>query len=114
MSALLPSGFAALEPFVESWAIAGAANRMKRRLESAEKDRVAFFNAARDLVEPALAHLDQKPLDQFNDEEKRLMNLMLSFCHVLLAVEILGSDEPRHAEFARLMTITRATSDWNP
>jgi hypothetical protein len=113
MSTLLPSKFAALEPFVNSWAIAGAANRMKRRLESAEEDRVAFFNAAKDLVKPALDYLDQKPLGQFDDQEKRLMNLMLSFCHVLLAVEILGSEEPRHAEFARHMTITRATTDWN-
>lgn len=113
MSSLLPTEFAALEPFVGTWAIAGAANRMKRRLESTEKDRVSFFNAAKDLVKPALAYLDQKPLDQFDDQEKRLMNLMLSFCHVLLAVETLGSDEPRHAAFARLMTITRATSDWN-
>lgn len=113
MSSLLPTEFAALEPFVENWAISGAANRMKRRLNSTEQERVSFFNAAKELVKPALAYLDQKPLDQFNDQEKRLMNLMLSFCHVLMAVEILGSDEPRHAAFARLMTITRATSDFN-
>jgi len=112
-NSLLPSEFETLEPFVESWAIAGAANRKQRRLASSEADRVSFFNAAKDMVAPALAYLDQKPLDQFDDKEKRLMDLVLSMCHISLAVEIQGDDEPRHAEFAKHMTITRAVSDFN-
>ena len=107
----LPAGFEALQPFVESWAISGAANRMARRLSSSEEDRVAFFNAAKDLLAPALAHLDVKPLGQFDDAEKRLMDLMLSFAHVAMAVEIQGDDEPKHARDAQHMKITIAPSD---
>ena len=109
----LPKGFETLEPFVAGWAIKGADARATRRLESTPAERVAFFEAAKPLLEPALAHLDRKPLDQFDASEKRLMDLVLSFAHVALAVETQGDDEPKHAKDARFLTITRAPSDVN-
>ena len=110
----LPPGFESLEPFVETWAITGAANRLARRLSSVEKDRVAFFNATKDLLAPALAHLDAKPLGQLDATEKRLMNMMLCFAHIALAVETQGADEPRHARDAHHMKIITAPSDVDP
>jgi hypothetical protein len=107
----LPAGFEALEPFAEGWAITGAANRLARRLSSTEEDRVAFFNAAKDLLAPALARLDAKPLNQLDAQEKRLMDLMLCFAHIALSVEIQGDDEPKHARGAHYMKITTAPSD---
>jgi hypothetical protein len=108
---LLPAGFKTLEPFVESWAIEGAANRAQRRLVSSESERIAFFNAAKDLAPAALEYLDRKPLDQLDEKEQRLMNLLLSLCHVAMAVEILGDDEARHAQGRQHMRITRASAD---
>lgn len=108
---ILPAGFEALEPFVESWAIEGTANRARMRLDSSHENRTAFFAAAKDLVGAALERLDQKPLLQFDDSEKRLMNLMLSLVHVSLAVEIQSDDEAQHAASARHITITRAAAD---
>ena len=110
----LPAGFEALEPFVATWAIAGAANRAERRLSSSEAERVAFFEAAKDLLAPALARLDEKPLAQFDEKEKRLMNLMLAFAHVDFAVEMQGDQESKHARGARRMRITRAPADLDP
>lgn len=110
-NSLLPPGFEPLEPFVESWAVAGAANRAQRRLESSESERVAFFNAAKELAPTALAHLDRKPLNEFDEQEQRLMNLLLSLCHVAQAVEIQGDDEPRHALGRQYMKITVASAD---
>lgn len=110
MTSQLPPGFEALEPFAD-WAVAGANNRLQRRLTSREADRVAFFDAAKDLLPPALTYLDQKPLEQFDAAETRLMNLFLTFAHISLAVETQGDDEPKHAEGARHMTITRAPAD---
>ncbi len=107
----LPAGFEALELFVEGWSIEGAANRARRRLDSTEADRDAFFQAARDLAAPALELLDARPLDQFDDREKRLMNLMLSLAHVSLAVEVQRDHEASHAVWARRVGITRAPSD---
>ncbi len=108
---LLPAGFEALEPFVETWSIDSAANRAQARLDSTEADREAFFIAARDLAAAALELLDGKPLEQFDDRETRLMNLMLSLAHVSLAVEVQRDHEAAHAQWARRVRITRAPSD---
>ncbi len=110
----LPEGFEALEPFVDAWAIAGAGNRMQRRLDSEASEREAFFAAGKDLVPAALERLDQKPVGEFDEREDRLMKLVLSLAHVAQAVEIQGDDEPGHARYARHITITRASADDNP
>ena len=109
----LPKGFEALEPFVAKWAIKGMAARAQARLDSTEAERGAFFEAAKDLAAPALARLDQKPLAKLDASEKRLMDLMLSFAHVSIAVEMQGDNEPKHAKAAPRMRITRATADLN-
>jgi hypothetical protein len=107
----LPDGFESLEPFVSVWALEGANNRARARLTSQNAERVAFFEAVKPLLARALGFLDQKPLRQFNDQEKRLMLLLLSFAHVTLAVEIQRDHEPKHALDAQFMTITRAPAD---
>ena len=111
---LLPTGFETLEPYVEGWAIEGSQNRLQRRLDSEELEREAFYNAAKDMVPAALDYLDTKKLDQFDERDNRLMNLMLSMAHVLLAVEIQRDQEDFHAKYARFITITRASADDNP
>jgi hypothetical protein len=107
----LPTGFELLEPFVESWAVAGSANRAHRRLASSESERIAFYDAAKDLLAPGLAHLDRKAVGQFDEKEKRLMNLLLSFCHVSLAVEVQGDDEAKHGRGRQHLKITKASAD---
>jgi hypothetical protein len=106
----LPPGFETLEPFVEDWAFETANERAKRRLSSTEAERVAFFDAAKDVLVDGLAYLDKKPFDEYEDDERSLMQLFLSFAHIALAVEIQGDAEAEHAEGARHMTITRAPS----
>ena len=107
----LPAGFEALEPFVDSWSIEGAAKRAQRRLDSTAADREAFFEAAAGLAAPALELLDRKPLGELDDSERRLLNLMLSLAHVSLAVEVQRDHEAAHARGARQVRITRAPSD---
>ncbi|MET0658751.1 MAG: hypothetical protein ABW110_11415 [Steroidobacteraceae bacterium] len=110
-TAQLPAKFAALEPFVAAWSIEGANNRARRRLTSTAEERAAFFDAAKDLVVPALDYLDRKPLAELDEQEQRLMNLLLSVCHVSLAVEIQRDAESQHAQGAQHLRITRATAD---
>lgn len=111
MANILPAGFDALEPFVERFSVSGTANRAARRTESTEEERKAFFEAAKDLVGPALDYLDTKALDQFDEREQRLMDMALTFAHVALAVEVQGPDEARHAELRQNMRITRSPAD---
>lgn len=110
-TAQLPPGFEALEPFAESWAVSGAANRAHRRGASNEAERAAFYAAATRLLPDALAYLDAKPLEKLDEKEERLMNLMLCLCHISLAVEVQGDAEAKHAQFRQFLTITRAPSD---
>ena len=111
MSELLPAGYESLEPFVAYWAVDGTANRDRKRGESTAEQRQAFFDAAKDHVARALQELDRKPLSQLDEREQRLMNLILSFAHVTMAVEMLGDAEPRHAGFREVMPIIRSPAD---
>lgn len=111
MSNLLPAGFDALEPFAENWAIAGTANRDWLRGDSTEEARLAFFDVAKGFVPKALELLDRKPLTELDERERRLMDLVLSFAHVTMAVEMLDKTEPRHAQFRKVMRITRSPAD---
>lgn len=110
-AAPLPAGFEPLEPFVESWAATTCTARDRRRGESTDEERRAFFNAAAPLLEQALAHLDAKPLAQLDPADKRLLNLMLSLSHVQMAVEVHREMEPQHAAARAAMTITRSVTD---
>lgn len=110
-NALLPPGFETLEPFAALWAVAGAANRAQRRNESGEQERTAFYNVAKDRLADALTYLDGKPFGSFDEYEQRLMNMLLSFAHVAMAVEILAQDEEKHAQGRQYLRITKATAD---
>jgi len=107
----LPQGFEMLEPFVGRWHASSAAERARRRLESTAQEREAFFEVAKDVLPSALTALEGKSPSQFDAPETRMMNLLLSFAHVALAVEIQGGDEPKQAALRRHMTITRASAD---
>jgi hypothetical protein len=107
MSALLPKGFAALEPLAAKWAVSGSVARAARRGDSTATEREAFYATAKELLTPALAYLDARSLESFTPQEQRLMDMMLSLAHVALAVEGLGDDEPRHAAMRQHMHITR-------
>ena len=109
--ATLPAGFAALEPFVSIWAVNGSAKRAAlRHLRNAE-ERQAFYEAAKDAFIPALDYLDDRPLSALDDAERRLMNLLLAFAHVTLAIDGQVPDEVRHAASRVAFRITRSTAD---
>lgn len=107
----LPPGFEALEPFVDMWTAATSAERDHWRGARSEAERLAFYTAAKDLAPAALGHLDQKPLNQFDEKEQRLMLLMLNLVHVSLAVEVQRDAEPAHAQLRALMPIVRSSAD---
>ncbi len=100
-----------MTPFVEFWAVDTAAARAHCRDSSGEERRLAFYTVANELVPKALDYLDQKPLEQLDASEQRLMQLVLSFAHVALSVELLCEEEPKHAKYRPFMRITRATAD---
>ncbi len=110
MDTALPAGFAALEPFVAGFAVAGTADRARLRGNITTQERQAFYTAAKDLVVPALDLLDTKPVDAFDERDRRLLHLMLAFAHIALSVETQGPDEDRHTILREHMRIVRATA----
>lgn len=106
----LPPGFENLERFVAMWAAPCAAERARRRGASTEADRTRFYAAGKEMLVSALAYLDKKPLGQLDPKEQTLLNLMLSLCHVSLAVELQGQEESNHTKVRELMRITRTSS----
>lgn len=111
MANSLPAGFESLEPFVARFAIAGTANRAQLRSDTTPEERQAFFDAAKDLIAPALDLLDTKQLGALNAGEQQLMNLTLAFAHIAVAIEIQGPDEAKHAKLRAHMKIVRSTAD---
>lgn len=111
MSAALPAGFEALQPYVAAWAVAGTAERIRRRLDSTEAERSAFFEAMQGRAAEALELLDRKPLAQLDAQERTLMDLLLGFAHVALAVEIQGEAEAEQAQARRHMKFIQSSAD---
>lgn len=110
----LPAGFAALDPFVDHWAVEGTANRACLRTTSSDQERRTFFATGQPLLAEALDYLDTKALSAFDDADQRLMNLALSLAHVSFAVEIQGDAESRHAPLREKMVVTRTPADSPP
>ena len=106
-SATLPAQFASLEPHAEYWAAPSLSLRDTRRLESSEEQRLAFYQAVKDLAPAMLEHLEGKPFAAYDEADHRLMDLMLSLIHLSLAVEVEGKEEHLHARGAWKMPIVR-------
>lgn len=111
MSAQLPEGFEALEPFVERWAIRTTRERDAARGTSSFADLQAYYDTAQPLLQPALAHCDGFPVKQLAGKEQRLMDMMLSLAHVSMAVEVHREMEPQHTLSRQAMVITHSTTD---
>ena len=108
---LLPSAYAALEPFATDWALPTTAERAAKRGSSTEAERQAFYDAVMPVAAQALSELDGRPLASLDASEKRLLDLLLAFSHVSLAVELQRDDEPQHAVFRQRMRITASPAD---
>ena len=105
---LLPESYAVLEPFVADWAPDTAAGRATKRSNSTAEERQAFYDAVQPIAAGALTELDKKPLAELDDKERRLLDLLMCFGHVSLAVEVQGDAEPQHRLWRDCMVITRA------
>jgi len=107
----LPAGFAALEPFVQQWAVAGTAARAQVRDAAGLAGCQALFAAAMPLAGAALDHLDGKGFAGFDAADERLMNLMLGLGHAAQTAEIHGASEPESLAARVHMIIRRSPAD---
>ena len=84
---MLPSEFAALEPFNE-WVLESERERYSKRLASSMEEMQSFYDAAFPLLEQASDHLDKFPLSELPEQERNLLLLMFSLVNVSFPVEV--------------------------
>lgn len=114
MSALLPPGFAALEPFVADWVLPGSLERMEKRRTSSMDDIRRFYDAVIPLADGALAHLRGYQLGELPAPEERLLKLMLALAEIGPAVEWFGDPMVYDGFDARKIKYTRLIPDTAP
>jgi hypothetical protein len=106
MSASLPPEFRELEPFVSQWAVTGKAARHRRRLESTDAERRAFYDAMLPRIREMVSFIDQQPINQLTPERHSLLQLALSLIEASMTIEIYNAETEReHAKTASLIEV---------
>jgi len=85
---LLPTTFAELEPFAETWSLATERERWERRMSSSIDELQTFYDAIFPRVLEALAYCDKFHLEDMPQDAASLLRLIYSFVLVSFPVEL--------------------------
>jgi hypothetical protein len=102
----LPRAFRDLEKFVPEWTLATEVERGAKRRASSMELISGFYNAVLPRFGEIMSHLHAVPAEGMPAEERRLMDLGLTFVEMSFAVERFGQpDVPDAIEAHRLGTV---------
>lgn len=90
----LPSAFAELERFAETWCLPTETERFDQRLASTIGELRQFYDAFFPRLEDAIEHCDKFALDELPEDALNLLHLIYSLVMVAMAVEIMGQPTP--------------------
>lgn len=90
----LPSAFAELEPFADTWCLPTETERWERRLSSSMPTMQAFYDAFFPRLEEAIDYCDKFPLDDVPEDAINLLHLVYSLVMVAMAIEIMHQPAP--------------------
>ncbi|MGA8249483.1 MAG: hypothetical protein WB989_02090 [Mycobacterium sp.] len=91
---LLPSAFAELEGFAQTWCLPTEAERWNQRLASSMVEMREFYHAFLPRLEEAIEYCDKFSLDELPEDALNLLHLIYSLVMVAMAVEIFGQPKP--------------------
>jgi hypothetical protein len=91
---LLPSAFAELEGFAQTWCLETEAARWNRRLASSMGEMRAFYDAFFPRLEEAIDYCDKFSLDDMPEDATHLLHLIYSLVMVAMAIEVFGRPKP--------------------
>ncbi|MFN3003825.1 hypothetical protein [Mycolicibacterium wolinskyi] len=91
---MLPSAFAELEPYAETWCLATETERWNARLSSTMPQMEQFYDALFPRLEEAIDYCDKFPLDGLPDDALNLLHLIYSLIMVAMSVEIMHQPAP--------------------
>lgn len=90
----LPSAFAELERFADTWCLATETERWEQRLASTQPQLIEFYEAFFPRVEEAIEYCDKFALDELPEDALNLLHLIYSLVMVAMAVEIMHQPAP--------------------
>lgn len=88
MTAMLPTEFADLEPYADTWCLATEPERWAQRLASSMEELQSLYDACFPRAEEAITYCDQFDLDALPDDAKNLLLLLFSFALVSYPIEV--------------------------
>ncbi|MCV7259414.1 hypothetical protein [Mycobacterium shimoidei] len=103
---LLPSAFAELEPFAQTWCLPTEAERWDRRMASSMSQLREFYDAFFPRLEEAIEYCDKFPLDDLPDDALHLLHLIYSLIMVAMSVEVMHQIRPTDAADAVMTRIS--------
>ncbi|CAJ1509325.1 hypothetical protein [[Mycobacterium] holstebronense] len=90
----LPSAFAELECFAETWCLPTETERFNQRLASTIGELRQFYDAFFPRLEEAIDYCDKFALDELPEDALHLLHLIYSLVMVAMAVEIMQQPAP--------------------
>jgi len=106
---MLPSAFAELEGYVQTWCLATETERWDARMSSTMAEMQAFYDAAFPRLEEAIEYCDKFALDGLPDDACNLLYLIYSLIMVAMAVEIMHQPVPVNAADAVMIRTVEPT-----
>lgn len=103
---LLPSAFAELEPYAQTWCLPTEAERWDRRMSSSMTELREFYDAVFPRLEEAIEYCDKFPLDDLPDDALHLLHLIYSLIMVAMSVEVMHQIRPTDAADAVMTRIS--------
>jgi hypothetical protein len=94
---LLPSAFAELEPYAQTWCLATETERWNARMASTMAEMQEFYDAFFPRLEEAIEYCDKFTLDDLPDDVLNLLHLVYSLIMVAMAVEIMHQPAPTNS-----------------
>ena len=91
---MLPSAFAELEPYAETWCLATEDERWNQRMATSMAEMRQFYDAFFPRLEEAIDYCDKFGLDDLPEDALNLLHLIYSMVMVSMAVEIFGTQKP--------------------
>ena len=95
--AMLPSAFAELEKYAQTWCLATETERWNARMASTMAELREFYDAFFPRLEEAIEHCDKFALDGLPDDALNLLHLIYPLIMVAMAVEIMHQPAPVNA-----------------
>ncbi len=107
MTAQLPKGFEALEPFTDDWALATLNERYAKRSKVTAAQLKAFYDAMLPNLEAALNKVDEYPLGEMPEDAEKLFFLTLSMAEISPHIELYGgvTGVPHSFEESRFIAV---------